>query len=125
VAEIAADFMTTFYGCAGRRTGDSGVAHDAGSVLARLFIGHHDRPAATDVLRCRFAGWQSCGTERVEAVVVVRNHPFVGDSFRVVVSTRKGSEQKLAKGLDSNRSKSTVLNSGIPGVMKISFHVLS
>jgi hypothetical protein len=63
----------------------------------------------------------SSDQKRGSVILTFRNHPFVGDSFRVVVSTRKGSEQKLAKGLDSNRSKSTVLNSGISGV----FHVVS
>jgi hypothetical protein len=58
-------------------------------------------------------------------ILTFRNHPFVGNSFRVVVSTRKGSERNLARGLDSNRSKSIVLNPGTPGVIKISFHLAS
>jgi len=49
----------------------------------------------------------------------------LGDSFHVVVSTRKESEQNLAKRLSSNRSKSVLLNPGTPGVIKISFHLAS
>jgi hypothetical protein len=55
----------------GRRSGDSGISHYAASILARLLFGYDQRTTATDVLCCRFAGWQSCGTEGVEAALVV------------------------------------------------------
>jgi hypothetical protein len=39
-AEIAADFMTTFYHVLGRGTRDSGISNDAGPFLARFLFGH-------------------------------------------------------------------------------------
>src|ERR1700676_5092099 len=38
VAEIAADFMTTFYHVQVGAVGDSGISDAAGTVLARLFF---------------------------------------------------------------------------------------
>jgi hypothetical protein len=38
-AEVAADFMTTFYHVQIGATGDAGVSHDAGSILAGLLFG--------------------------------------------------------------------------------------
>ena len=40
VAEIAADFIATFY----RRVGDSGIPHDTGPILARMLFGHDQGP---------------------------------------------------------------------------------
>jgi hypothetical protein len=72
VVEIGADFMTTFFlPHTGRRVGDSGMPHDTGPILARLFFGHHQGATPTIVLCRAAAGWNSCCAEGGEAAVVI------------------------------------------------------
>jgi hypothetical protein len=52
VAEIAADFMTTFLPHPDRRNGDSEVSHDAGSILARVILGGDPRTCEANIFRC-------------------------------------------------------------------------
>ena len=70
-AEIAADFVTTFYHVQGRRTGNAGAPDTACSILARLLFGRDQRTAATNVLCRPAAGWDGCCAERGQAAVVV------------------------------------------------------
>ena len=69
-AEIAADFMTTFYHVQVGALENSGIADAARTVLACLLFGHDQGATVTDVF-CRFAaGWDGCCAKGGEAVVV-------------------------------------------------------
>ena len=59
-AEIAADFMTTFYHVQVGALGNSGNSDATGSVLARLLFGHGQRATAANVLCRAAAGWEGC-----------------------------------------------------------------
>ena len=60
VAEITADFMTTFYHIPDQCTGNAGISDNARSVLAYLLFGHDQRTDATNVFRRAAAGWDGC-----------------------------------------------------------------
>jgi hypothetical protein len=70
-AEIAADFMTTFYYV---QIGALETQEFRAQPVPFWLVCFSDAikgPLRQIVLCCRFAGWQSCGTERVEAAVFV------------------------------------------------------
>ena len=57
VAEIAADFMTTYYGVQVGACGDSRASPAADTVLARVLLGHRQRIFTAIVLCHCLAGW--------------------------------------------------------------------
>jgi hypothetical protein len=56
-AEIAADFMTTFYHVQGRSTGNAGISDAARTVLDDLLLGHDQGCTPTILLRGLVARW--------------------------------------------------------------------
>jgi hypothetical protein len=74
VAEIAADFMTTFYRVQ-VGAGDSGIPHHPDPILAGMLFGHGQRATATIVLCRASAGWDGCCAERGEAAIIRRGLP--------------------------------------------------
>jgi hypothetical protein len=71
VAEIAADFMTTFYHVQVGALETQEFRAQPGPVLARLLFGRDQRTTATNVFRRSAAGWDGCCAQRVEAAVDV------------------------------------------------------
>jgi hypothetical protein len=70
-AEIAADFMTTFYHQQNRRVGDSGISDNARSILADLLFGHDQGTGAKNFFCRSAAGWDGCCAERGEKPLIV------------------------------------------------------
>jgi hypothetical protein len=69
-AEIAADFMTTFYHIQIGALETQEFRTTPGSVLASFLLRHNQRTDASNVLRRSAVGWDGCCAQSGEAAVV-------------------------------------------------------